>query len=136
MTAPVHKAGSKICTGRAEIIMSSFFTPSTRMPHPKPLLYDGADIVAFVNRNADELLRIGRAAGGRNGRAAAAELVDTVMSRPDDIETIHDLVIVLRDALINCSGTGSSTSSYGRSDLDAAQRWFGARLDEFAARLA
>lgn len=116
--------------------MSLSYNCSADWPQPKPatVLQAGADIATFVAENADELLWVGGAAGGHNGRAAAADLVDTVMSCPDDIETIHDLVIILRDSLLEGSTAANPMISTGRPDLDAARRWFGARLDEFAAR--
>lgn len=115
--------------------MSFLYAPSSTISQSEPMLHAGADIVSFVGENADDLLWVGGAAGGHNGRAAAADLIDTVLSRPDDLEMIRDLVIVVRDALLEGHGRVGSPSTSGRADLDAAQRWFGARLDEFAARL-
>lgn len=136
LTASVFQVGFETRTGRLEIIMSFFHTPSTAVARPEPVLQVGADIAAFVELNADELLWIGRAAGGHTGRAAAATLVDMVQSHPNDIDTIHDLVIVLRDALLEGGKSTDWSNSSGRPDLDAAHRWFGARLDEFAVRLS
>jgi len=115
--------------------MSYLHTSSTALPLPPAMLRARDDLAAFVDRNADDLLLVGGTAGGHNGRAAAAELVDTILSRPDDLETIQDLVIVLRDALLAGAGTTGAFGS-GRPDLDAALRWFGARLDEFVVRFA
>lgn len=95
-----------------------------------------SDLAAFVIQNGNDLLWVGGAAGGHNGRAAAAALVARIHSSSDDFEMIHDLVIVLRDALLSGFGHTNMAEACGRSDLDAALRWYGARLDEFAVRFA
>lgn len=118
------------------MIMSFIRTPSTAIPRSQLRLCARDDLLSFVDQNADDLLWVSGAAGGHNGRAAAAALVDAVLSDPDDVETIHDLVVVLRDALLAGSVPAGPAGSCGRPDLDAALRWFGARLDEFAVRFS
>lgn len=114
--------------------MSFPFLPSSASGQTTAMLGASADIAAFVERNADELLWVCSVTGGHNGRAAATDLVDTVLSRPDDIDTIQDLITILRDTLLEAPWTAGPAGPSGRPDLDAARRWIGARLDEFAAR--
>lgn len=134
LTAPVYQAGPQTRTGRSEITMTLLFTPSSAIHQNKAMLRARDELVVFVDRNADDLLWVGGAAGGHNGRAAAAELVDTVLSRPDDLRSISDLIIVLRDMLCASPASTNYASNNGRPDLDAAIRWLGARLDEFSVR--
>ena len=116
--------------------MSYTRTASTTLPHPQTLIHARDDLASFVERNADEILWIGGAIGGRNGRAAAADLVDAALSQFNDREAIHGLIIVLRDILRAGPVAPTRSGSDSRPDLDAALRWFGARLDDFAFRLA
>lgn len=88
------------------------------------------EIRSFVSANADDLIRIACAAGGHNASAAATDLVETVLEFSAPEEHLRDLLIVVRDGLLNGSGSSGNPLAFGRPDQDAAIRWFGARLDE------
>lgn len=97
-------------------------------------IQDLGEIRKFIIGNGDELIRVANAAGGHNARAAATELVDTVLSGSAPADLVFDILITVRDLLRDGSLSGRGPSGHGRGDLDAAIRWHGARLDELSRR--
>lgn len=93
-------------------------------------------ITSFVSDNVDDLIVVAGAAGGHNAAAAANDLVDMVLSGEAPADHLFDLLIFLRDAFMESPASASSFRAPGRPDLDAAVRWFGARLDDLIRPMA
>jgi hypothetical protein len=110
--------------------MSILQAPTDNNFHPSRATSGSEEIRMFVNTNADELIRIASAAGGHNACAAATDLVETALEFSAPEEHLRDLLIVVRDALSDSPAQARGGSGHARSDLDAAVRWFGARLDD------
>ena len=89
-----------------------------------------ARIRAFVADNRAELLRMMRIAAGEAG-AADAEILLRLLAKPrPEIERVFGALSQMRDGLAEAeSGVGFEERD-ARSDLDAAIRWHGARLDD------
>jgi hypothetical protein len=111
--------------------MTFHHNPSTT-PHRRSANSCGLDDSRnFVIGNADDLLWVATAAAGHNGRAAASDLVDAALCDTAPAEDIQDLLVIVRDFLSNAATRASDPWGANRPDLDAAVRWYGARLDEF-----
>ncbi len=89
-----------------------------------------AGVRAYVDANRAEVSRVMRIAAGEAGAAEAESLfLQLSRPRPDD-EAIFDRIGRMRDDLADAEAGVGGEHLDARSDLDAAIRLHGARLDE------
>lgn len=89
------------------------------------------ELSSFMLESADELEWILRASGEDEHVATARTLTEALVRGEADSREAYEVLAELREVLIDVPAQVSVVDHFARPDLDAAVRWFGARLDEF-----